>query len=167
MSRSLKLGAINPEQRRRINKLQDTINDLSNGSSILKLSPNIPADIMESHLEDIVNFESVGSGTSLFEGLQQHGMKLPRPEELNEFLSSRKAMEIFRALDKLGVFLIGFEGMTARELYSILWNQTLWEGCYVKRLNPGSITLIDVSHKMKQSEIHQFLDDMMKPESIH
>jgi hypothetical protein len=49
----------------------------------------------------------------------------------NEFLSAREVMEIFRALEKLQVFLIGFEEMNARELYSKLWRQTLWEGCYV------------------------------------
>ncbi|HYK91773.1 MAG TPA: hypothetical protein VE398_23605 [Acidobacteriota bacterium] len=38
----------------------------------------------EAHLEDILAFESVSTGTSLFQGLEQHAVKLPRPESLDE-----------------------------------------------------------------------------------
>ena len=167
MNGSGTLGVKDPEQAARINKLKDKLNDLSDGSAIVKTSPEAPLDAIESHLEDIINFESVSSGISLFEGLQQNGMKLPAPEELNEFRSARKVMEIFRALEKLQIFLIGLEEMSARELYSMLWHQTLWEGCYVKKRYPGAITLIDVSHKMKQSEIQRFLDDLIRASRIH
>jgi hypothetical protein len=166
MTGSGTLGAKDPEQAARINKLKDELNDLSDGRAIVNTSSDAPLDLIESHLEDIVNFESVSSGISLFEGLQQHGMKLPPPETLNEFLSGRKVMEIFRALEKLRVFLIGFEEMSARELYSTLWNETLWEGCYVKKRNPGSITMIDVSHKMRQSDMQRYFDNLIKRHRI-
>jgi hypothetical protein len=155
------------ERTGRIKKLRNELNSISEGKAVFKASPDIPADALESGLEDIIAFESVGSGISLFEGLQQHGMKLPPPDKLNEFKSARKVMEIFRALEELRIFLIGFEEMNARELYSKLWHQTLWEGCYVKKRYPGAITLIDVSHKMMQSDIQQYLDDLMKANRIH
>ncbi len=157
----------NREQASRIEKLRNELNDVSEGTAVFKASPDIPADVLESGLEDIIAFESVGLGISLFEGLQQHGMKLPPPDQLNEFRSVRKVMEIFRALEEMRIFLIGFEEMNARELYSKLWHQTLWEGCYVKKRYPGAITLIDVSHKMMQSDIQQYLDNLMKPDRIH
>jgi len=56
--------------------------------------------------------------------------------------------------------------MSACELYSTLWNQTLWEGCYVRKRHPGAITLIDVSHKMLRSDMLQFLEDLRKPDCI-
>jgi hypothetical protein len=154
-------------QASRIEKLRNELRDLFEGKVVLKASPDIPADTMESNLEDIIAFESVESNTSLFEGLQQHGMKLPPPYQLNEFKSARKIMEIFRALEELQIFLIGFEEMNACELYSMLWNQTLWEGCYVKKRCPGAVTLIDVSHKMMQSDIQKFLDDLVKVNRVH
>jgi|WetSurMetagenome_2_1015567.scaffolds.fasta_scaffold512939_1 hypothetical protein len=155
------------EQASRIEELRNELNSLSDGKAVFKSSSDITADILESNLEDVIAFESVGSGISLFEGLQQHGMKLQPPDKLNEFRSARKVMEIFRALEELRIFLIGFEEMNARELYSKLWHQTLWEGCYVKKRHPGAITLIDVSHKMRQSDIQQYLDDLMMTNHIH
>jgi hypothetical protein len=167
MSKSGTANAIDPKQISRIEKLQEELTTLSGGESIFKVSPECPPDLLETGLEDIVAFESVGSGTSLFEGLQTHGMDLPRPDKLNEAQSAKKVMEVFTALADLQIFLIGFENMSARELYSTLFSQTLWEGCYVKKRHPGALTLIDVSHKMKRSEIQKYLDEMMKAGTIH
>jgi hypothetical protein len=167
MGKSGTANAIDPKQISRIEKLQEELNALSGGESIFKVSPECPPDLLESGLEDIVAFESVGSGTSLFEGLQTHGINLPRPDKLNEMESAKKVMEVLNALAELQIFLIGFDSMSARELYSTLYSQTLWEGCYVKKRHPGALTLIDVSHKMKRSEIQKYLDEMMKAGTIH
>jgi hypothetical protein len=160
-------GEKDAQQETRIKKMQDKLKELAGGLFTFEATPDLPADIVEANLEDIINFESVDSGVSLFDGLQQHGVHLPPPEELNEFVSVRKVNEIFHALEKLRIFLIGYEEMNARELYSTLWHQTLWEGCYFKRRYPGSITLMDVSHKMMQSDIRRHLDRMMQSSSIH
>jgi hypothetical protein len=167
MSRSGVYDEKEAQQEIRIKQMQDKLNELAGGLFSIKTSPDLSADMVESYLEDIINFESVDSGISLFDGLQQHGVHLPPPEELNDFLSVRKVREILRALEKLQIFLIGYEEMTARELYSTLWHQTLWEGCYIKKRYPGAMTLIDVSHKMMQSDIQQCLDELMKVRRIH
>ncbi len=150
--------AKDPEQADRIKKLQDKLNDLSGGQAIFKTAPDWPLEEVELYMQDIVNFESVGEGTSLFDGLQQHGVKLPPPETLNEFLSGRKVMEIFRALEKLRVFPVGFEKMSARTLYRTLYHKTLWEGCYAKKLHPASMTLMDVSHQLDLSRLSESFD---------
>jgi hypothetical protein len=167
MSKSGTANQIDPKQHRRIAKLQEELNAISGGESIFKVSPECPPDLLESGLEDIVAFESVGSGTSLFEGLQMHGMELPRPDRLNEAQSAKKVMEVLSALAELQIFLIGFDNMNPCELYSTLFSQTLWEGCYVKKRHPGALTLIDVSHKMKRSEIQRYLDEMIKTGTVH
>jgi hypothetical protein len=155
------------EQVCRIMQLQDEINDLSDGNAMFSVAPDCPADAYESDMEDIRAFEAVGSGISLFIGLQMHGMNLPPPEQLDEIHSARKVKEVLEALEDLRIFLVGFEGMTACEFYSTLYNQTLWEGCYVRKHNPGAVTVIDVSHKMPRSKIIQFLDNLSKRSSIH
>ncbi len=94
-------------------------------------------------------------------------MDLPRPETLDEEQSAQKAEEVVHALEKLHIVLIGSEGMSARLFYSTLWNQTLWEGCYVKKRHPGALTIIDVSHSIPRSEILAFLEDLAKASSIH
>jgi hypothetical protein len=154
-------------QSEHINELKKELNDLADGDEVFSDPQNLSLDAQESNLEDILAFESVGSGPSLFEGLKMHGMELPFPGKLDEKQSARKVMEILRALGALRIFLIGFEEMTACELYSTLWNQTLWEGCYVKKRDPYAMTLIDVSHKMMRSDMVQFLESMTKANSVH
>jgi hypothetical protein len=70
------------------------------------------------------------------------------------------------ALADLRIFLVGYDHMTARELYSTLWNETLWEGCYVEKRHPGALTVIDVSHLMTHSEVLQFLQDLGQSSAV-
>jgi hypothetical protein len=161
-------GPITDQKRaKRADELEENLNRLASGDAVFWTSGNCPAEIRESNLEDILAFESVGSGTSLFEGLQEHGVELPPPEKLDELQSSEKVTEVLRALACLRVFLIGFEDMTAREFYSTLWNQTLWEGCYVEKRNPGALTVIDVSRGLSRSDFLRFLEDLQKSGSVH
>lgn len=158
---------IDPKRTDRIKKLQEDLNDRSGGDAVFRTSASCPADIQEAHLEDIRAFESVGTGISLFEGLQTHGMDLPRPKQLNELQSRQKAMEVLQALADLKIFLVGFNRMSGCEFYRTLWHQTLWEGCYVKKRHPGSITVIDVSHKMNRLEIQRALDILIAKGAVH
>jgi len=155
------------EQVGRIAKLQDEITDLAEEEATFRVSPVCSADAWESNLDDIRAFEAVGSGISLFVGLQMHGLNLPPPEQLTESESAEKVSEVLQALEDLRIFLVGFERMTPCEFYSTLWHQTLWEGCYVRKRDPGAITLIDVSHRLPRSKIVQFLDKLMKGSTIH
>lgn len=157
----------NPEQVSRIRKLQEEINELTDEGAMFSVAPGCPSDAYESDLEDIRLFEAVGSGISLFIGLQMHGMDLPQPEKLDEQQSAQKVKEVLEALEDLHIYLAGMEGMTACELYSKLYTYTLWEGCYVKKRNPGAATLIDVSHRIPRSKIMQFLGNLMKGSTIH
>ncbi len=149
-------------QNSRINELEEEIKRLAGGSAIISSSDDLPPDIRQSHLEDILKFESIGSGPSLFEGLQQHGMELPHPDKLDDSQTMNKIMEVMNALEELQVFLVGFNDMTPRQLYSTLWHETLWEGCYVKKRNPEAFTIIDVSHRTSQSEIQKFFRRIAK-----
>ncbi len=167
MSRPHIADETDPKQAGRIKKLRDKLSALADGDEIFKTSPECPPDVLESSLEDILAFESVGSGTSLFEGLQANGVDLPRPDKLNEMQSAKKVMEVLKALADLQIFLIGFDEMSAREVYSTLYSQTLWEGCYVKKRHPGALTIIDVSHRLSRTEVQQYLDDLMKAGRVH
>lgn len=147
-------------------KLEEELKSLADGDAVFWTSGNCPAEIRRSNLEDILAFESVGSGTSLFEGLQEHGLELPPPEKLDERQSAEKVTEVLQALASLRIFLIGIEDMTPRQFYSTLWNQTLWEGCYIEKRNPGALTLIDVSHRLSRSDLLEFLEDLKRSGSV-
>jgi hypothetical protein len=151
----------------RAEELEKEIERLAERDAVFWSFEHCPADVRESDLEDILAFESVGTGTSLFEGLQEHGINLPAPEKLDEEQCAEKAVEVVQALACLRIFLIGFHDMTPREFYTTLWNQTLWEGCYLEKRNRGAITMIDVSHRMPRSEMLEFLEELQRVDSVH
>jgi hypothetical protein len=148
-----------------IRDLEDRLKRLSEGE--FELVGDLPPEIREAHLKDVLAFESVGSGTSLFQGLEANGVNLPPPDSLDDRQSAEKANEVLGALAKLGVFLIGFERMTPREFYEKLWHETLWEGCYVEKRLPGALTFIDVSHSMSRADWRHFHKELKKLQSVH
>ncbi|MFZ0428162.1 MAG: hypothetical protein WAO20_08585 [Acidobacteriota bacterium] len=152
--------------REEVDRLETELNRLADGEASFWRSQDSPLEDQQTFLEDVLAFESVDKGVSLFRGLQQKGMKLPPPEELNEKQSRKKVGQIFKALSKLGVFLVGFENMSAREFYSKLYHQTLWEACYVEKRQPGAITMMDVSHSMTRGDF-EALAQHMQPETVH
>ncbi len=147
--------------------LEKELRRLKDGDVVLWNSSDCPAELKEKNLEDIIAFESVESGTSLFQGLVEHGIDLPRPEALDEEQSAKKDRQVISALEELQIYLVGFEHMSACEFYRTLWNETLWEGCYVKKRIPGALTLIDVSHSMPRSEVMNIREEAMKASSVH
>lgn len=148
-------------------ELEDQLTRLADGDAAFWASPDLPDSVRISHLEDVLAFEAVGSGISLFQGLQERGVDLPPPDRLNERQSARKAMEVMRALARLRVCLVGFESMTPNEFYFTLYNQTLWEGCYVEKRSPGTVTLIDVSHGLSRQDWQRFPEKRRKSPSVH
>jgi hypothetical protein len=151
----------------RIHELEEELRRLSDGNVAFRTVNGCPPELRRAGLEDALAFESIDSGISLFDGLQSHGLELPRPETLDEKQSAKKVEEVIFALLELHIVLIGFEGMSARKFYKTLWNETLWEGCYVPKQYPGSVTIIDVSRSIPKSEILRHLDEMMREHSIH
>jgi len=156
-----------PERAGRIRELKEQLSRLSGGDFESGSYSSCQDDVEEAHLQDVLAFESVGSGPSLFEGLEEHGVALPRPEQLDEEQSHEKILEIMEGLSRQGVFLIGIDNFTGRELYSKLFNETLWEGCYIKKKHPGSMTFMDVSHGISRSEIRRFLESMRATSAVH
>lgn len=157
------------EQRERENliaELENRLRDMAGGQADFCMQ-NLPPEVRQAALEDILAFESVEDGISLFDGLQEHGLALPRPDELDEEQSAQKVMAVLNELLHLRILLVGFEEMTAREFYSTLWNQTLWEGCHMKKRNPGAFTIIDVSHRLTRDELLQSLEDLTRACTVH
>lgn len=145
-----------------IDGLEKRLMDMADGEAAFSTSPTLPPVDRQTYLEDVLAFESVGSGPSLFEGLEAHGVSLPRPETLNEKQCLKKLRKIVKALAKVRVFLIGFEHLSPSEFYETLWNETLWEGCYIEKRHPGAMTLMDVSHNIPRSEMLKYLESLQR-----
>jgi hypothetical protein len=165
--RDIYKGTATEMRNNRIHELEEQLRRLSDGNVAFRMVNGCPPELHRAGLEDALAFESIESGISLFDGLQAHGLELPRPEALDERQSAKKVQEVVHALLELHIVIIGYEGMSAREFYKTLWNETLWEGCYVPKKYPGSVTIIDVSRSIPKSEILRHLDEMMREHSIH
>jgi hypothetical protein len=146
--------------------LEEEIRRLKEEDVVFWNARDCPADMRETHLEDILAFESVSTGTSLFSGLMENGIDLPPPETLDEEQSAKKIGQVVSALMELQIILVGFEHMSAREFYRTLWNETLWEGCHVKKRLPGAFTIMDVSHSISKSEILKIIEEAARANSV-
>ncbi len=146
------------ERSNRIKALESKLQSVAGGEAVFKPHPDLSPETREMDLEDILAFESVGSGPSLFQGLREHGMEMPEPGKLSVRECAAKVAEIVSALARIRVFLVGFMHMHPEEVYAKLWNETLWEACYMEKRNPNAFTLIDVSHKMTRSDWKEMME---------
>ncbi len=137
-----------------------------------RLSRTVPADPRlkqrMAHLQDIIAFESVDQGPTLFEGLQERGVALDPPELLTDAQCAERSIQITNELAEVGVFLFGHEYMAPRDFYSTLWHHTLREGCYLKRRHsPASVVMIDVSRQIPREVMQSFLEFLQGGGSVH
>lgn len=150
----------------RVRALEEALRRLCGGDADCWTAHDCPEDLWEAHLEDVLAFENVGVGLSLFEGLEMHGLRLPRPETLNEKQSRKKVFEILQALLGLQVMLAGFEHLSGRQLYRTLFEDTLWDGCYVKKKRPELVTIIDMSRTPRRTEQRLRMIAMAKARTV-
>ncbi len=150
-----------------VTQLEAELKRLAEGDTSFWRSKDCPTELRKSHLEDVLSFESLTSGPSLFQGLQAKGVDLPAPEQLDETQSAEKIDEILRALARVQVFVIGFEHLSNKQAYSQFWNETLWEGCYVEKKTPGAMTVIDASHSLTRPDFERFVGDLMRAQRVN
>jgi hypothetical protein len=151
----------------RVKQLEADLERMANGDASFWHRDGCPTETRESHLEDVLAFESIASGPSMFEGLQANGVDLPHPRKLNQRQSARKVIEILNALAKIQVFVTGFEDWSPKQTYSKFWHETLWEGCYVEKKTPGAVTVMDASHEMTRGDLERFLGDLVGSQQVH
>ena len=130
---------VDGSKKNRAGEMEEESRKLEDGDAVFWASEDCPADLREFNLEDILAFESVGSGDSPFEEVRQHGMRLPNPEDLDWQQGAAKADGITLALADLQILLVGLEGMSARQFYWTLWRISLWERHTIKTPNRNAM----------------------------
>ena len=111
-------------------------------------SENMSQGLQERFLEYVAAFEEADWITS-FELLEQGGMALPPPEELDDLQLSAKLWEVIRGLAMLRTFLYNTDHLSDRELYEELWHELLREenpdmpinedaACHIDLVSSGS-----------------------------
>ena len=108
----------------RIQQLRQKIREVTGQEPVFGSSPDCPPEVEEAFLERVLAFETSPKRT-LIDVLQDFGVELPRPSKLTDRGLTTKLWEVIHAL--LGQFIVinNTDHLSDRELYTLLWNETL------------------------------------------
>lgn len=114
------------DQEIRINELREASREAAGGDMYEWESPDMPPAIAEQFWGNVLSYETAGE-TSHFNQLQELGIELPAPEELEDSQLSAKLWEVIHGMAKLNIFLSQTDHLSDRELYAHLWHDSLRE----------------------------------------
>lgn len=110
----------------RIQELRQKIREVTGEEPVFGTSTDCPPEIEEAFLESLLTFETAPKQI-LFELLTETGIDLPRPTRLTDGELTAKLWEVIRALLSRNIVLANTDHLSDRELYTLLWNETLRE----------------------------------------
>jgi len=118
--------ATRPVMKTRIEQLRQQIRQATGQNPVFGTNPDCPPEIEEAFLERVLAFETSPRRT-LFEILHELNVELPRPKKLTDGELTAKLWEVIHALLSRSIVLGNTDHLTDRELYTLLWNETLRE----------------------------------------
>jgi hypothetical protein len=140
------------DQEIRINELRCRAEELCGGEMTSSENPDSPPGIIESFWQHVVNYETAPL-TSNFRQLQEAGVDMPAPEEMNDEELTAKLWEVIHQLAKLRVFLYQTNHLSDRELYTHLWSQSLHEAHPDMPMDEDSSWTIDILGGCSEEDI--------------
>lgn len=123
------------DQQIRINELREAAREAAGGEMTEWESGDTPPEIAEAFWKNVLAYEKAEQ-TCHFNQLEESGVELPDPDQLDDAQLTAKLWEVIDALAKLRVFLSQTDHLSDRELYEHLWYDTLRE--VTMDLPPGS-----------------------------
>ena len=133
------LDGLNQEER--IAKLRAEIEKLGGSTTTLE---SMPADMEEEFLRNVLEYESAEPIT-LFRLLENAGVQIPPPTDLDDLALSTKLTEITERLGTLGSYLLHTNHLSDRALYEYLYNEGLREEAVLFPENPSYAYMIDLT----------------------
>lgn len=114
------------DQEIRINELREAAREAAGGDMTEWESFDCPPEISEQFWANVLKYESADT-TCHFIQLEDRGITLPPPEDLDDDSLTAKLWEVIRALAQMNVFLSQTDHWSDRELYEHMWHETLRE----------------------------------------
>ena len=108
----------------RIEELKQKIREVTGENPIFGKIHECPPELEEAFLEHVLAFEMAEERT-LFDVLGEWGVELPRPKKLTDLELTAKLWEVIGSLLQQSIVLCNTDHLTDRELYDLLWNDTL------------------------------------------
>ena len=130
-----------PDQEERIAKLRQELERL--GGHALSLE-SMPADMEEEFLRHVLEYENA-EPTTLFRLLENSGLDIPPPDQLDDDAVTIRLKEIVERMATLGAYLLHTDHLTDRELYVYLFADGLREEAVLFPENPSYAYMIDLT----------------------
>src|ERR1700752_3074850 len=112
-----------PSQEERIAKLRAEVEKLGGGTMSLE---SMPADMEEEFLRHVLEYESA-EPISLLRLLENSGVEVPPPDQLDDENLTLKLKEIIDRMASLGAYLLHTDHLSDRVLYEYLCHDGLRE----------------------------------------
>ena len=142
-----------PDQEERIAKLRQELEKL--GGSTISLE-SMPADVEEEFLRQVLEYETA-EPVSLFRLLENTGLEISAPDEIDDQALARKLKEIVERMASIGAYLLHTNHLTDRELYHYLYFEGLREEAVLFPENPSYAYMIDLTGSGSDSDNQIYL----------
>jgi hypothetical protein len=130
-----------PDQEERIAKLRAELEKLG-GSQMMLV--DMPADMEEEFLRQVLEYETTDP-LSIFKLLQNAGLEVPAPDQLDDTTLTTKLKEITDRMASMGAYLLHTNHLSDRELYEYLYREGLREEAVLFPENPRYAYMIDLT----------------------
>jgi hypothetical protein len=142
-----------PDQEERIAKLRQELEKLGGSASSLE---SMPADMEEEFLRQVLEYENA-EPISLFRLLENSGLDIPPPDQLDEDALIIKLRAIVERMATLGAYLLHTNHLTDRELYVYLYSDGLREEAVLFPENPSYAYMIDLTGSGSDADNQTYL----------
>ncbi len=129
------------DQEERIAKLRQELEKLGGNAMSLE---SMPPDMEEEFLRQVLEYENA-EPTSLFRLLENSGLDIPPPDQLDDEAVPAKLLAIVERMATLGAYLLHTNHLTDRELYVYLYHDGLREEAVLFPENPSYAYMIDLT----------------------
>jgi hypothetical protein len=130
-------------QEHHIQEMIDRLKKAHGNAMYLEINDSLPLALREKFLENILAMEEAEEHP-LFDYLQDKGVSLPAPDDLNDLQLHEKLWEVIRVMAEMNQFLHHTDHLSDRELYGRLWNDILREPAYINPEDDQTIAAIDI-----------------------
>lgn len=145
------LDGLNQEER--IAKLRAELEKLGASTTTLE---SMPADMEEEFLRHVLEYESAEPIT-LFRLLENAGVQIPPPTDLDDVALLTKLTEITEKLGTIGAYLLHTNHLSDRALYEYLYNDGLREEAILFPENPSYAYIIDLTGSGSEEDNQLYL----------
>ena len=142
--------------RERIEELERKVNELAGGRMSSWKSDELDPEIHEEFLRNIIEYETA-PWTTHQQQLEEAGIELPSPAELDDEQLKAKLWDVIEALGELRVFLQCTNHLSDRELYAELWGDLLREEVKAVAYDEYSAYHIDLIGSGSEEDIHLWM----------